>query len=178
MPISQISQSNTFAQWLTATTLLIDKTNNFEDTALAVNTANAYVQSLANSVEVANSNVVSINTYLSLAITDLSDTVDALDAQAATALDIANEAQANAIIALALVNQVEVDNVYDHANAAFDKANAANVLAQTANTKAYATTQTYDVVTANTVIIQQQLKDKSNRVLVIKDESGTIIWGN
>jgi hypothetical protein len=170
MAISQISSSNTFAQWLAATQSLIDKQNYVEGNvntiiAIAQSTTNTY----NNTVSVYN-NTVSVytdtgNVYSNtvLVFNDTSNTYNNtvnvyLDIQSyvSTAYDTANNANdvanfANttayqaldiAIQANNIVNNVDVVAVSLTANAAYAKANSASNTAVAAYNTANSATNT------------------------------------
>ena len=148
MAINQLSTSNTFQQWLSATQILIEKSNYFETTTNTVfNTANTVYQTANNVSNTANAfylyNTVAYNQS------------NAAFAQANSALSISVQANAASVIAFAASNTAfaasnaalayansasSTSNVafgianagFSHANAAFNFANTANAYANAA----------------------------------------------
>lgn len=113
MPINQLSTTNTFAQWLTATQALINQSNFYEvRTNLVFDTANT-VSNNANTV--ANSRVIVLNTA-----NNVSNTANLVYS---TANNVYNTNNAVTSTATIIFNYVAF--AFNHANGAFITANAA-----------------------------------------------------
>jgi hypothetical protein len=145
MAINQLSTSNTFQQWLSATQILIEKSNYFETTTNTVfNTANTVYQTANNVSNTANAfylyNTVAYNqsnAAFAQANSALSISIQA-NAASIIAFAASNNAYAAANAALAFANSASsTSNVaFGIANAAFSHANAAFNFANTANSYA------------------------------------------
>lgn len=130
MTISQISTSNTFSQWLTATQSLIDKYNYYESTsntlfAAANNTVNVYSNTvnvysntvnLYNNVVTLQANTFSTNTNVHVTASNVYNTW----ANVYTA-----NATINGLFVFAPAMADKTNSAYTHANSAHDKANSA-----------------------------------------------------
>lgn len=137
MAISQISTSNTFAQWLTATQSLIDKYNFYENTsntlfAAANNTVNVYsntVNVYSNTVNVYNnvvtvqSNILSTNANVHTTATNVYNTWANVYTANATVTGLFVFAPAMADKTNSAFTHANA--AHNHANSAFDKANGA-----------------------------------------------------
>jgi hypothetical protein len=149
MAISQISSSNTFAQWLTATQSLIQKQNYYEDTVnLVFETANAVFNSanvIANSeiliLETANGVYDEANIIYNTANT-VYNTNNAITNTATIIFNYVGNSYnvANAVFLTANLAYAHSNGAYNHANAAYSKANTgfdhANGMYNRANTAA------------------------------------------
>lgn len=163
MPIQQISTSNTFAQWLTATQALIENQNYFEQNSeIVANTANNIFDTYSNTVNVfinttsvynntlnvfisANSvfgNTVNVYNNTITVYTDTVNTYNDIRSYVSSAYDTANTVQTlsqqaydTANLALAAANAATSNVV---AALAYERANDAFDLASRANTHAQA----------------------------------------
>jgi hypothetical protein len=164
MAINQLSTSNTFQQWLSATQTLIEKSNYFETTTNTVfSTANTVYQTANNISNTANAfYLYNTNAYLqSNAAFAQANSALAISIQANAASIIAftasNNAYSAANAALAYANSASItsNTAFGIANAAFSHANAAFNFANTANAYANAafTTSNLAYTYSNTAII-------------------------
>jgi hypothetical protein len=165
MPIKQITTSNTFAQWLTATQALIENQNYYEnnlnvviDTANTVanvylvdidstysNTVNVFLNTTAvysNTVNVfinttsTYSNTVNVYNDIRSYVNSAFDTANSATVVAQQAYDTANLA---ILAANAATSNIIAALAYQRANDAYDLASSANVHAQAAFDKANTT---------------------------------------
>lgn len=156
MAIPQISSSNTFGQWLTATQSLINKQNYLEDSANAlyaaanstINVANSATNTYNNTVSVYSntlnvfSNTVNVYSDTANVFNNIQAYVNVAFNAANTSYNVANDAyntsnsallQANLAISLANGATANIFTVqaFNQANSAFDQANAAFLKANT-----------------------------------------------
>lgn len=148
MAISQISTSNTFAQWLTATQILIEKENYFEDRTnlvfeeantvsnaynvivnteiLLLNTANN-INGVANLVYSTSNNVANIANDVSAKSNSVNNTSNIIFSYVGTSFNVANAVFVHANSAFDRANGSfnRANGAFLHANSAFDTTNAA-----------------------------------------------------
>jgi len=152
MAISQISSSNTFAQWLTATQILIEKENYYEERTnlvfeeantvsnsydvivnteiLLLNTANN-VYNVANLVYATSNNVSNVSNNVSNTSNSVNNTSNIIFAYVSTSFNVANAVYVHANGAFDHANGAfgRANGSFNHANGAFTHANGAYALA-------------------------------------------------
>jgi len=195
MAINQLSTSNTFQQWLSATQVLIEKSNYFEGVSNSVfSTANTVYQTANNVSNTANAfylyNTVAYNqsnAAFAQANSALSISVQA-NAASVIAFNASNNAYAASNAALAYANSASITSnlsfgvanaAFSHANAAFNFANTANAYANAAFTYSnlaytYANTAVINInTTAN--LATSNVSSAAANALAVVTSANTII---
>lgn len=127
MAINQLSTSNTFSQWLSATQALIDKYNYFEVASNTILTTANIVYATSNNLN-AKSNVVNTQTNLVVSLsTDVNSKSNLVNAQTSLVLSTSNNLHIYVEGTYKTINTVSivVNSAFDKTNTVFIHSNAA-----------------------------------------------------